>query len=100
MFDKSIEYGEETQTIKLKGDLDIYAEDDFKSFISDNLDIDKDVIFDLAELDYLDSTGLGMFMNVYNDQKNNDKTVKIINVKDNIYKLFKITDLTGLFGME
>ena len=100
MFDKSIEYGDQIQTIKLKGDLDIYAEDDFKSFISENLDIDNDVVFDLAELDYLDSTGLGMFMNVYNDQKNNGKTVKIINVKDNIYKLFKITDLTGLFDME
>lgn len=100
MFDKSIEYGDQIQTINLKGDLDVYSEDDFKSFISENLATDKDVIFDLKELDYLDSTGLGMFMNVYNDQKNNGKTVKITNAKENIYKLFKITDLTGLFDME
>ena len=100
MFDANIEYGDNTQTVKLKGDLDVYSEDEFKTFIEEKIKSDADVIFDLEELDYLDSTGLGMFMNVYNDQKANDKKVKIINAKDNIQKLFKITDLTSLFEME
>lgn len=100
MFDANIEYGDNIQTAKLKGDLDVYSEDEFKTFIEENIKEDTDVVFDLSELDYLDSTGLGMFMNVYNDQKANDKKVKIINAKDNIHKLFKITDLTGLFEME
>lgn len=100
MFDKNIEYTDDFQLIKLKGDLDVYSEDEFKGFIEENLDENKDLVIDLADLDYLDSTGLGMFMNIYNSQKSKEKTVKIINAKDNIKKLFKITDLTALFDME
>lgn len=100
MFDKKIETNDDTQTIKLIGDLDVYSEDDFKSFIDEEIDTNKDLIIDLEKLEYLDSTGLGMFMNIYKMLKDNDKDVRIINTKDQIKKLFKITDLTGLFDME
>lgn len=100
MFDKEINYEDDIQTVKLTGDLDVYSEEDFKSFIDEKIQTDKDVVFDLNDLDYLDSTGLGMFMIVYNMQKENGKSVKVINAKENIKKLFKITDLTALFDME
>ena len=100
MFDKEINYEDDIQTVKLTGDLDVYSEEDFKSFIDEKIQTDKDVVFDLNDLDYLDSTGLGMFMIVYNMQKENGKSVKVINAKENIKKLFKITELTALFDME
>ncbi|MBM0046209.1 STAS domain-containing protein [Anaerococcus sp. mt242] len=100
MFDKKLETTDEIQTIKLIGDLDVYSEDEFKSFIDEKIDPNKDVTIDLNELDYLDSTGLGMFMNIYKMVNDNGKEIKIINAKDNIQKLFKITDLTDLFDME
>lgn len=100
MFDKKIEIIDDIQTIKLIGDLDVYSEDEFKSFIDEEIDPNKDVKIDLKELDYLDSTGLGMFMNIYKMVNENGKEIKIINAKDNIQKLFKITDLTDLFDME
>lgn len=100
MFDAKIDQEENIQKALLKGDLDVYSEDEFKKFIDQEIKTDQDIVFDLADLDYLDSTGLGMFMNIYKNQQANDKKVKIINAKDNIYKLFKITDLTGLFDME
>ncbi|WP_394010803.1 STAS domain-containing protein [Anaerococcus cruorum] len=100
MFDKKIEKTDDIQTIKLIGDLDVYSEDEFKSFIEEEIDPNKDVTIDLKELDYLDSTGLGMFMNIYKIVNDNDKEIKIINAKDNIVKLFRITDLTDLFDME
>ncbi|WP_416334764.1 STAS domain-containing protein [Anaerococcus sp. DFU013_CI05] len=100
MFDKKLETIDDIQTIKLIGDLDVYSEDEFKSFIDEKIDPNKDVTIDLNELDYLDSTGLGMFMNIYKMVNDNGKEIKIINAKDNIQKLFKITDLTDLFDME
>lgn len=100
MFDKKIEKTDDIQTIKLIGDLDVYSEDEFKSFIEEEIDSNKDITIDLKELDYLDSTGLGMFMNIYKMVNDNDKEIKIINAKDNIVKLFRITDLTDLFDME
>ena len=100
MFDKKIEKTDDIQTIKLIGDLDVYSEDEFKSFIEEEIDPNKDITIDLKELDYLDSTGLGMFMNIYKMVNDNDKEIKIINAKDNIVKLFRITDLADLFDME
>ncbi|MFO3717319.1 STAS domain-containing protein [Anaerococcus sp. ENR1011] len=100
MFDKKIEKADDIQTIKLIGDLDVYSEDEFKSFIEEEIDPNKDITIDLKELDYLDSTGLGMFMNIYKMVNDNDKKIKVINAKDNIEKLFRITDLTDLFDME
>ena len=100
MFDKKLETNGNTQTIKLIGDLDVYSEDDFKSFIDEQIDVNKDIVLDLSDLEYLDSTGLGMFMNIYKMVNDNGKDIKIINAKDNIQKLFKITDLTDLFDME
>lgn len=100
MFDKKIEANDNTQTVKLIGDLDVYSEDDFKSFIDEEIDTNKDLIIDLSDLEYLDSTGLGMFMIIYKMQESNGKSVKVVNAKENIKKLFKITDLTELFAME
>ena len=79
MFDKKIEKTDDIQTIKLIGDLDVYSEDEFKSFIEEEIDSNKDITIDLKELDYLDSTGLGMFMNIYKMVNDNDKEIKIIN---------------------
>lgn len=87
MFDKKIEIIDDIQTIKLIGDLDVYSEDEFKSFIDEEIDPNKDVRIDLKELDYLDSTGLGMFMNIYKMVNENGKEIKIINAKDNIQKI-------------
>lgn len=100
MFDKKIVNEDNLQTINLIGDLDVYSEDDFKTFIDEEIDPNKDITIDLKDLEYLDSTGLGMFMNIYKMVNDNGKDIKIINAKDNIQKLFKITDLTDLFDVE
>ena len=99
MFDKEIKIEDDIQTVKLVGDLDVYSEEDFKDFIEEKIDSNKDIIFDLEGLDYLDSTGLGMFMKIYKINEERGKKVKVINPKENILKLFKITDLTEIFEM-
>ena len=101
MFDKKIIKNDDLLEIQIIGDLDVYSEKEFKSFAKENLLCeDLDMVFDFKDLNYIDSTGLGLFMNLYKKQKEKNKSIKIINAKDNIYKLFKITDLTELFKME
>ena len=101
MFDAKIKQKDDNLTINLSGDLDIYSEKEFKKFVEEKLKpTNTDIVFDFSELSYIDSTGLGMFINIYKDQIEKNKTIKIINAKDNIKKLFKITDLTELFEME
>lgn len=101
MFESKIYDKEKFLLIEVKGDLDIYSEDEFRSFIEKEIEgDDKDMVIDIKDLDYLDSTGLGLFMKIYKIAKEKDKTVSIINPKENILKLFKITDLTDVFNME
>ena len=101
MFESTIYDKENFHLVEIKGDLDIYAEDEFKSFIEREIEnTDKDLVIDIKDLDYLDSTGLGLFMKIYKLAKEKDRSVSIINPKENILKLFKITDLTDVFNME
>lgn len=101
MFKSTIYDKEDYKLVEIKGDLDIYAEDEFRDFIELELEnIDKNLVIDIKDLDYLDSTGLGLFMKIYKNVNEKGKSVKIINPKENILKLFKITDLTEVFNME
>lgn len=100
MFKANISQADDKLVLELSGDLDVYSEEEFKNLIEDELmDVDKDLVIDIKDLDYLDSTGLGMFMKIYKINKEKGKRVKIVNPKDNILKLFKITDLTEIFEM-
>lgn len=101
MFESKIYDKDDYKLVEIKGDLDIYAEDEFRDLIGLEIEnIDKDLIIDIADLDYLDSTGLGLFMKIYRLINEKGHTIKIINPKENILKLFKITDLTEVFNME
>ena len=101
MFESTIYDKDDYKLVEIKGDLDIYAEDEFRDFIALEIEnIDKDLLIDIGNLDYLDSTGLGLFMKIYKLINEKGHSVKIINRKENILKLFKITDLTEVFNME
>ncbi|WP_130819307.1 STAS domain-containing protein [Anaerococcus vaginimassiliensis] len=100
MFKANIDKKDDYLILNLAGDLDVYSEEEFRDFIEDELkDKNSDLVIDIKDLDYLDSTGLGMFMKIYKMYEENGQKVKIINPKENILKLFKITDLTDIFEM-
>ena len=100
MFKANITDENDKLVLDLSGDLDVYSEEEFKSLKEDEIEtVNKDILIDIKNLDYLDSTGLGMFMKIYKINEERGKKVKIINPKENILKLFKITDLTEIFEM-
>ena len=100
MFKANIDKKDDYLILNLAGDLDVYSEEEFRDFIEDELkDKNLDLVIDIEDLDYLDSTGLGMLMKIYKMYDENGQKVKIINPKENILKLFKITDLTDIFEM-
>lgn len=96
-----IKYREESSLVaEIYGDLDINSVEDFKTNILSKIDGNKDLVLDLKNLDYIDSTGLGAFMVVYKNLSEKNRNVFVVNAKKNIYKLFKITELDEIFGME
>lgn len=57
----------------------------------------KNVIFDLSELDYINSSGINMFMKVITKSRVNNGEVIFSGVKGNVEKLFKIAKLNEIY---
>ncbi len=89
---------EDKLTVFLEGDLDINTVKEFQDqVLKAYKDLDKDLVFDLVKLDYIDSTGLGAIITVFKEVKEKNRKLSIVNAKKNIKKLFYITELDSLF---
>lgn len=80
------------------GDIDIFS----SSFFRDEMlaawsEKKADIHIDASELSYIDSTGLGAFISLYNKMKQEGNEIYLNNLKPNIKKLFVITDLENVF---
>lgn len=54
------------------------------------------IIIDLAELDFMDSTGIGVLLGRYNNMKEKNIPIYICNPSKHAEKIFKITGLYSL----
>lgn len=84
--------------ISVEGELDVSCADKLKSEINKMLgEKIVDIKLDFSKLTYLDSTGIGVLVGALKKLKANDKTVHILNPKDNVRKIFDITGLNKIF---
>lgn len=79
---------------QLIGEIDISNAQDFKKRLDAAFEETKqNVVIDLAKLDYIDSTGLGVIISAYGAMKEEGFTIKVLNPKDNVKKLLNISGL-------
>lgn len=84
--------------VYITGEVDIYTSQTLKDRLYETIDSTKaDLVLDCKELNYIDSTGLGIFVGALKKSKQNDKKIYISGLKENIKKLFLITGLDKLF---
>ena len=60
----------------------------------------KDVVINMQNLEYIDSTGLGILVGVLKRLKQKEKDIYILNTKANVKKIFTITGLDKIFKLE
>src|SRR5580698_1019861 len=78
--------------VELKGRLDFETAEPFRETCQDVLTNSK-VVFNLAELSFVGSSGIGAFVNTLMEfSKNNPVPPKFCNVKSEFRKVFKATD--------
>lgn len=87
--------------ISVEGELDVSTADKLKEYLH-NLADEKilDMKINLENLDYIDSTGLGVMIGVLKKLKIDNKEIYILNPKNNVKKIFTITGLDKIFKME
>jgi anti-sigma B factor antagonist len=87
--------------INIDGEVDIFTYKQLKETLYKVVDkYGKDMVMDCSKLNYIDSTGLGVFVAVLKKVKQIGREITIVNIKDNILKLFLITNLDSLFNIK
>lgn len=89
----------EVNLVTLKGKL--LAENEVSSITEEILMVIdssfKNVVFDLSELNYINSSGINMFMKVITKSRVNNGEVIFSGVQGNVEKLFKIAKLNEIY---
>lgn len=87
--------------IKPVGEVDIYTSPELKKKIYELIEEkNQNLIINGEQLDYIDSTGLGVLMGIYKKLQEKNLSISITNLKPNIYKLFDITGLNKIFNIQ
>lgn len=99
MLTVNITENDEKWIVKLQGEVDIYTVDKFKKSVSDKMEIaKKDLVIEMDNLEYIDSTGLGALINIRGEYENID--IQLLNLRSNVKKLFDITGLSKIFKVD
>ena len=87
--------------VSLAGELDVSTADELKKSLHKLVDEKNiDMKLNLENLDYIDSTGLGVMIGILKRLKIENKEVYIEKPKNTVRKIFNITGLDKVFKME
>jgi len=88
-------------SVEISGEVDIFNSAEMKKKLTDLInEKNADMLMDCRNLEYIDSTALGALVGVLKNIKNYGGSMHLLNVKPNLVKLFKITNLDKVFIME
>ena len=86
--------------LALRGEIDVYTAPRLRQAITDVIDSGAaNVILDMEQVDFLDSTGLGVLVGALKRAKSKDGVLSIVATQDKILKIFDITGLNKVFPM-
>ena len=87
-------------TVKVDGDIDVNSVRDLKTILEDKLTDTPNIVLDCENLNYIDSTGLGVLVSTLKKVQKYDGNIKIIKLKSYLGKIFEVTGLTKIFDIE
>lgn len=87
--------------ISIAGEADIFTAPDMKEKINSSVEkTEHHLCIDLTELEYIDSTGLGLLVGALKRMRNKDGKVSLVRPQPQIRKLLDITGLSKVFDIK
>lgn len=87
--------------VSLGGELDIYTAPSLKEKLLELISEEGHTLeVDLENVSYMDSTGIGVFINVFKNATATKSHLRLINLTDRVSRLFEITGLDELIEIE
>jgi anti-anti-sigma factor len=91
---------ERMTTIKLQGRFDFNTHREFRAFAETTLqEAPSQIQVDLAGVDYLDSSALGMLLMLRDKAQAGNKTVALVNCRGNVRQVLDIANFGKLFSI-
>lgn len=92
MSSKNINEMGKTNMVFIKGEIDIYSIEKFRETIENQIKTQvPEIILDCSELSYMDSTGMGVLIELRNKTKEMGQKIIMMNPRPNIKKLLTLT---------
>src|ERR1041384_6574921 len=90
--------GEGRHVVAVRGEIDLFTAPELKKMLADAIENGAtQVVVDLSETTFLDSTALGVLIGAVKRLRSRDGQLVIVNVDENIAKTFEITGLDQIF---
>lgn len=90
-----------TWVVTLSGDIEIYNVQELKKELLELIASKKaNLVLDAKNLNYIDSTGLGVLVSILKEVKSYGGNIAIKHLKPYIAKIFGITGLDNVFSIE
>jgi anti-sigma B factor antagonist len=87
--------------VTLSGEIDIFNSADLKNKLTGLLqERDAHLYLHCKNLEFIDSTALGALVGVLKNAKGSGREIHLLEVKPNLTKLFRITNLDKVFVLE
>lgn len=84
----------------VNGDIEMMTIKEFKEKLFDlGQNVDKDVELDLSNVDYIDSSGVGVLISLMKLQKKKGKTLKIAKVSSQVMNVLQLSSLSDVFNL-
>ncbi|MDY6967696.1 MAG: STAS domain-containing protein [Spirochaetota bacterium] len=98
--DIDINESSDNVTIVVSGDIEMMTIKEFKTKLLDiGQNIDKNIDIDLSNVDYIDSSGVGVLITLLKQQKKKGKTLKINKVSQKVLNILKLSSLSDIFDL-
>jgi anti-sigma B factor antagonist len=86
--------------LKISGELDFTTSTKLRAALADFIKKSTGAIkLDLSELEYLDSSGLAVLIEMRKKLKAKDRDLTVTAIHPNAEKVFRLTQVAGLFGI-
>ena len=89
----------ESLTMKLGGRLDTTTAPELEKAFEKNMDVSKDLILDMKELEYISSAGLRVLLAAQKKMNQSGK-MKLTGVSDEVMEVFEITGFSDILTIE
>ncbi|MFD1038359.1 STAS domain-containing protein [Virgibacillus byunsanensis] len=86
--------------VNLSGEIDAYTAPQLKEALLPLTNVDGHTVeVNMENVNYMDSTGLGVFISALKSTKENNSHLKLVNLQDRVSRLFKITGLNEVINI-